>query len=155
MARGVGLGLVAGAVGTIALDMTTYGDMVARARPSSGTPAKMAGVLADKAGIDLSGGEGQEAAQNRQQGIGALLGYMTGVGVGVIYGALDRGKRRWPVPLAGVALGLAAMAASDLPIALTGVSDPREWSVSDWISDLVPHLIYGFATATAYAAFRD
>ncbi len=155
MARGIGLGLVAGAVGTIALDVATYTDMVARARPSSATPAKLAGVLADKAGIDLSGGGGKDAAQNRQQGIGALLGYVTGVGVGVVYGALDRGERRWPVPLAGVVLGLAAMAASDLPIAQSGVSGPQEWSATDWVSDLVPHLIYGFITAAVYAALRD
>lgn len=155
MARNLGLGLVAGAVGTVALDLATYADMVTRARPSSQVPAKMAGVLADKAGIDLSGEGGKDAAQNRQQGIGALLGYVTGLGVGVVYGALDRGKRPLPLPLAGVALGLTAMAASDLPIAGTGVSNPREWSASDWASDLVPHLIYGFAVAAAYAALRD
>ncbi len=62
MARGIGLGLVAGAVGTIALDVATYTDMVARARPSSETPAKLAGVLADKAGSDLSGDGGKDAA---------------------------------------------------------------------------------------------
>lgn len=155
MARGIGLGLVAGAVGTIALDVATYTDMVVRTRPSSETPAKLAGVLADKAGIDLSGDGGKDAGQNRQQGLGALLGYVAGVGVGVVYGALDRGERRWPVPLAGVALGLAALAASDLPIAQSGVSDPQEWSATDWVSDLVPHLIYGFITAAVYAALRD
>ena len=155
MARGIGLGVVAGAVGTIALNITTYADMVARARPSSETPSKMAGVLADKAGIDLSGGEGEETAQHRRQGIGALLGYVTGIGVGVVYGALDRGEKRWPVPIAGALLGLAAMAGSDLPIAGTGISDPTEWSASDWASDLVPHLIYGFVAATVYAALRD
>ena len=155
MARGVGLGIVAGAVGTVTLNIATYTDMVARARPSSETPSKLAGILADKAGVDLSGGDGKETAQNRQQGIGALLGYVTGVGVGVVYGALDRGERRWPVPVAGALLGLAAMAASDLPIAGTGISDPQEWSASDWASDLIPHLIYGFVTAAVYAALRD
>jgi len=59
------------------------------------------------------------------------------------------------VPLAGVALGLAVMAASDLPIVQSGVSDPQEWSATDWVSDLVPHLIYGFITAAVYAALRD
>jgi hypothetical protein len=24
-----------------------------------------------------------------------------------------------------------------------GVTDPRSWSVTDWVSDLVPHLAYG------------
>ena len=55
MARGIGLGLVAGAVGTIALDVATYADMIARARPASETPAKLVAVLAERAGIDLGG----------------------------------------------------------------------------------------------------
>jgi hypothetical protein len=28
-----------------------------------------------------------------------------------------------------------------------GVTDPRTWSVVDWISDLVPHFGYGVVTA--------
>lgn len=155
MARGLGLGLVAGAVGTFALNVTTYGDMVLRARSSSGTPAKLVGTLAEKAGVDLSGGAGQEKGQNRQQGLGALLGYATGLGIGAVYGALDRRPSRLPAPLAGVALGLGAMAASDLPLAGFGISDPTEWSASAWLSDLIPHLIYGFVVAIVYAAFRD
>lgn len=26
-------------------------------------------------------------------------------------------------------------------------TDPRRWTRVDWASDLVPHLVYGFATA--------
>ena len=55
-----------------------------------------------------------------------------------------------PVPLAGVALGLAAMTASDTPIALTGLSDPRTWTPVDWASDLIPHLVYGLVTVQVY-----
>ncbi|MEU2880895.1 hypothetical protein ABZ651_32805, partial [Streptomyces sp. NPDC007070] len=35
-------GLLAGAVGTLALDVVTYGDMLLRGRPSSGIPAQVA-----------------------------------------------------------------------------------------------------------------
>lgn len=30
---------------------------------------------------------------------------------------------------------------------LLGVTDPRTWSVIDWVSDLVPHAAYGAVTA--------
>src|SRR5919197_905845 len=85
------LGTAAGAVGTVALNVATYADMAIRGRPSSNVPARMVGVLADKAGIPLSaGGEGSddEKVQNRQSGLGALFGYMTGLGVGTAYGLL-------------------------------------------------------------------
>lgn len=40
----------------------------------------------------------------------------------------------------GLAAGAAAMAA-------LGVSDPRSWSATAWLSDAVPHLAYGLVTA--------
>ena len=46
------------------------------------------------------------------------------------------------------------MAASDIPIALTGVSDPATWSTTDWLSDLIPHLVYGLVTVAVYDALR-
>ena len=48
------VGIVAGAVGTAALNIATYAEMAMRARPSSGAPSKMVGILADKAGVALS-----------------------------------------------------------------------------------------------------
>jgi hypothetical protein len=38
------------------------------------------------------------------------------------------------------------MAAGDVPLARLGISDPRTWSRTDWISDVVPHLAYGAVT---------
>lgn len=156
MLRGILLGAAAGAVGTFALNVATYADMVLRGRPSSETPAKVAGILTDRAGIDLSAGQGEaakEQVQNRQQGLGALFGFGTGLGVGAAYGLLAPLLRWAPRPLVGAALGLAAMAASDVPIARLGVSDPATWSPTDWASDAIPHLAYGLFTAAAYNAF--
>jgi hypothetical protein len=139
-------GTAAGAVGTVALNIATYLDMTVRARPASSVPAKLVGVLADKAGIDLASGAGEAAKEeekNRQSGVGAL------------YGAV-RPHLRWiPVPVAGVLLGLAAMAASDVPISASGVSDPATWAPEDWAADLIPHLIYGLVTAVAYDSFAE
>lgn len=147
------IGAAAGAVGTAALNITTYLDMTWRGRGSSGMPAQVAGTLADKAGIDLAGDGDEETAQNRQSGLGALLGYMSGIGMGALYGVARPAVRSLPRPLAGVLLGAGAMAGTDLPATALGVTDPTEWPASSWLSDIVPHVIYGLVTAAAYDAF--
>jgi hypothetical protein len=55
--------------------------------------------------------------------------------------------------VAGIGVGLAAMAASDIPIAALRMSDPATWGVSGWEANVVPHLAYGLVTAIAYDAF--
>ena len=145
-------GAIAGAAGTIALDVTTYGDMLLRGRSASNVPAKVAETMAAKVGLDLGAGGTPEQAESRKSAVGALLGYATGVGLGVLHGVLPPHLAVVPRPAAGVILGLGAMAASDVPIAATGASDPRTWGVSGWLSDLIPHLIYGFVTVAVYDA---
>jgi hypothetical protein len=153
MRRTLLVGMAAGAVGTVALDVSTYLDMVVRARPASGMPAETAGAVAQRAGVDLgSDGESSEQASNRKSGLGALFGYGVGVGLGTLYGLLRPAVARLPRPAAGVGLGLAAMAASDLPPTVLGVTDLRTWDRSSWASDLLPHLAYGLATAVTFDA---
>jgi hypothetical protein len=148
-------GAIAGAAGTIALDLTTYGDMLLRGRGASSVPAQVAGVLAEQAGITpLESRTEGEQADNRREAAGALLGYTTGVGIGVLYGVLRGQPHEGASPLTGAAVGLGAMAASDIPIALSGVSDPATWSVTDWLSDIIPHLVYGLVTVAVYDALR-
>lgn len=151
------VGIVAGAVGTVALNVATYADMAIRGRPSSSAPSKMVGILADKVGLPLSSqGTGSQdksqdkVVENRESGLGALLGYVNGVGTGVAYGLVRSQLDEASVPLAGVIVGLAAMAASDVPLVALKVSDPRTWGVSGWAADLIPHLIYGLVTVTVY-----
>ncbi|GAA4146700.1 hypothetical protein [Actinomadura keratinilytica] len=137
-------GLIAGAVGTGALNVATYLDMAARARPASGTPEETVRRLARGAGVGL--GEGERAG-NREAGLGPLLGYATGLGAAVAYGPL---ARRLPWPVGAVVLTALAMAGSIGPMAALGVTDPRRWSAADWASDVVPHLAYGVAAAAAF-----
>jgi hypothetical protein len=129
----------------------TYGDMLLRGRAASGVPATMAGTLADTFGIEaLSSAATGNQADNRRSAAGALLGYALGIGLGGAYGLARPSLGRASTPLSGVAVGLAAMAAADTSYAVTGVSDPKSWSVADRISDLVPHVIYGLVTVATY-----
>ena len=157
-------GTLAGAAGTVALNITTYADMAIRGRPSSQTPAKVAEKIAAGAGVDLAGQAGasaqgqapsdqnKQAAEHRASGLGVLLGYATGLGVGTAYGVVRLAVREVPVPLAGLLLGAAAMASSDVPAIKLGVTDPGEWGTSGWLADIVPHLAYGLVTAAVYEA---
>lgn len=156
LARRLVNGVAAGAVGTSLLNLVTYLDMALRARPASETPTEAVKRIEENAGFTLADeGRESEQASNRRQAFGALLGFVTGLGVGAMYGLVRPGMRSVPLAVAGTGLGLAAMAGSDLPATALGATDPREWAVQDWLADLVPHLAYGFSTALAFDALTD
>jgi hypothetical protein len=155
MLREALIGTVAGAVGTVALNATTYGDMVVRGRPASSVPAQVAGQLVDKMGVDLSAENEEQdgpTAQNRQSGLGALQGYVVGLGLGAAYGIVRLRLGTVSKLRAGVVLCLAAMVGSDGPATALGVTDPRQYDLNSWVSDTVPHLAYGLVTAATYEA---
>lgn len=145
-------GAVAGAVGTYALNLTTYLDMLVRGRPSSELPAKAMGELAADAGIDLQGDD--ETSANRRESLGALAGMVTGVSVAVVVSTLmpRLGRRRLVVP-AVVVGGLAAVGANG-PMVAKGLTDPRQWGPVGWLSDLVPHFVYGLAVVATLRVLR-
>ncbi len=156
MLREALLGTAAGAIGTVALNAVTYGDMVIRGRPASSVPSQVAGKLVEKVGVDLSAEneeQGGLTAQNRQSGLGALQGYVVGLGLGAAYGLVRPRLGDVSVPRAGVGLCLAAMAGSDGPATALGVTDPRQYDLNSWVSDIVPHLAYGLVTAATYEVF--
>jgi len=140
-------GAVAGAAGTTALNAVGYGDMALRGRPASSTPAQVVEQLARRSSLTIPGGG--QARQSRLEGLGALTGMATGAGVGAAAGLVPGSVRRLG-PLAGpAAIGAAAMLATDVAVAVLGVSDPRTWDAASWLSDVVPHLAFG---AVVYAA---
>lgn len=153
MLREILIGTIAGSAGTAALNVVTNLDMVTRARPASGVPATVAGKIAARAGLEPLSVENQsDEAQNRQSGAGALLGYVVGIGIGAAYGCVRPYSTAIPTPIMGATLGLAAMAASDVPASTLDVTDPKTWGPNEWLSDLIPHMIYGFVTAAVYEA---
>ncbi len=158
MLRDTLIGTVAGAVGTVALNVTTYVDMAIRGRQASSAPSKMVNTLAKLVGISSSsqGGSSQDqTTQQRESGLGALFGYVNGLGTGLAYGLLRSQLDNVPIPLASIGVGLTAMAASDVPLIALRATDPKTWGFSGWVADIIPHLIYGLVTVTTYEALRN
>ena len=153
--RGIGVvgwalrGAAAGAAGTTALNAATYLDMAVRGRGASPTPEQTVAKVASKAGVSLGEGEKRE---NRLQGLGPLTGLAAGVGMGVLVGLLRAAGLR-SQPVVGTALITAGvMAAANGPMVVMAITDPRSWSATDWISDVVPHLAYGAVVKTTMDA---
>ena len=127
--------------------------------PWCGTPIPYEGheheprfeTLADKARVPIPG-EG-EIRENRIQGLGPLLGLVAGVGVGVVVGLVRAAGLR-SRPLAGTLLTTGGiLVAANGPMTVLGITDPRTWSATDWVSDVVPHLAYGAVLTTTMDAF--
>ncbi|GAC1546701.1 MAG: hypothetical protein NVS2B17_30220 [Candidatus Velthaea sp.] len=150
-------GALAGAAGTMALDVASYTDMAVRGRAPSSMMQTSAQKLAEKLGFEpLANPEPDETAKNRQTAMGSLLGYAVGVGAGVVYGVLrPQLKGKVPLSLAAVTVGLSVMAMTDVSAAVLGATAPKTWKPADWLSDVVPHLIYGFETAYTFEALAD
>jgi hypothetical protein len=144
-------GAAAGAAGTTALNAVTYLDMAVRGRGSSSTPEQTVEELAEKVHVGIPG-QG-DTRENRLQGLGPLTGLVAGVGVGVLTG-LARAAGFRSRPLVGTALTTAGvLVAANGPMTVLGITDPRSWSATDWISDVVPHLAYGIVVRTTMDAF--
>jgi hypothetical protein len=151
--RYAGWGALAGAAGSTALNTATYLDMAVRGRPASSTPEDTAEKLARTAGVEVPGDE--ETRQNRLSGLGPLLGSVTGVGVGAVFGVLRWAGFALPGPVGAVVVGASVMAASDGTMTALGVTDPRKWDANTWVSDALPHLAFGaVAVATLHALDR-
>ncbi|MGY2129654.1 hypothetical protein [Blastococcus sp. SYSU DS0617] len=144
-------GAAAGAAGSTALNAVTYLDMAVRGRGSSSTPERTVETLASKAHVPIPGDD--ETRQNRVQGLGPLTGLVAGVGVGVVVGLVRAAGYR-SRPAVGTLLTTAGvLVAANGPMTVLGITDPRTWSRTDWLSDLVPHVVYGAVVKTTMDAF--
>ena len=151
-------GAAAGAAGTTALNAVTYLDMTLRGRGTSSTPERSVERLLRLVGLDVPGDD-EAIRANRVSGLGAFLGIVTGVAVGASWGLADGltdgALQRLPVPAGGLLVGTAALLGANGPMVVLGVTDPRDWTVADWVSDLVPHLAFGLVVAFTYRATGD
>ena len=124
MMRTLPLGLIAGAAGRAALDVTTYGDMLLRDRPASNVPAKvvdeaLAGLERSVGGAQHDGSDDEEDPGPRGSALGGLSGFAVALALGAVYALLRSG-----VPASAVvprlawsaALSAGAMVLSDVPV---------------------------------------
>lgn len=139
-------GAAAGAAGTTALNVVSYADMVLRARPASATPETTVRKLAAKLHVRIPG-EGQ-ARENRIAGLAPMTGFATGLAIGAAM-SLARSAGWHPSKAPEYTLAtVGALIGTNGPMTALGVTDPRTWSTSDWISDIIPHVAYALV-ATA------
>jgi hypothetical protein len=144
-------GAAAGAAATTALNAVTYLDMTVRGRGTSSTPEQTVEKLAEKAHVDIPGDE--EHRKNRVQGLGPLTGLVAGVGVGVATGLVRAAGFRSSKPVGTVLTTAVVLVAANGPMTVLGITDPRTWSATDWLSDVVPHLAYGLVLKATMDAF--
>jgi hypothetical protein len=137
-------GAIAGLAGTTALNIAGYADIALRGRPISDTPEITVRSLAAKLRIRIPGDD--QVQENRIAGLGPLTGHTLGLGMGA---ALSLARAAgWPSTKASryVVASLLALTVTNAPIVLLGITDPRTWAASDWVSDIIPHLLYAVIT---------
>ena len=146
-------GFLAAAAGEFVANVLTFGDMFIRARPASQMPTKTAARLADAAGVDFAQpGERPDKAANRQEAAGGLLSYLVALTTAIAYAAVRQAGLRLPVPIAGLLVGAAAMAAADTTATVVGATDPKEWGTDGWLLDIASHAAYGLTVAATVEA---
>jgi hypothetical protein len=138
-------GLAAGAVGTTVVDAVTHLDALWRGRPPGAAPERVVEAVAARLGRKAPDG-------HRRTALGALLGIGTGLGTGVLTSAARSSGARFSGPAGAVVTGAVAMAAAEGPAAALGVSDPRTWGTTEWVTGAVPHLAYGAVVHGVVAA---
>jgi uncharacterized membrane protein len=149
MTRPIRHGLMAGAAGTTALHGVTYLVMALRKRAVSPFPIRTVEAVADACGFRVPGTSASRA--HRTYGIAALRGIGTGLTVGVAASAVRAAGARLPLAVGGPATGAAAMALGHASPIARGLTDPRDWTPTDWVSDALPHLAYGITTSAVLA----
>jgi hypothetical protein len=151
--EGALVGAAAGAAGTTALNAVTYLDMALRGRAASTTPQDAVEKLASVSHIRIPGDD--DAQANRVAGLGPLLGIAAGIGVGAALGVVRQRTGLRPGLATAVLAGAGAMAAGNGPLAVMRLTNPADWSLADWMSDIVPHLAYGGVTGYVLDRLRS
>ncbi|MDX3098081.1 hypothetical protein PV417_26650 [Streptomyces sp. ME19-03-3] len=151
-AHGLLCGAAAGAAGTTALNAVGYLDMLLRGRRASSAPGMTVERLSEAARVPIPGDD--EARHNRVTALGALTGIAAGSGMGATLGlALGCGWRPAPAVLTATAT-VGVLIGTNGPMTVLRVTDPRTWSRSDWLSDIVPHVAYALVTTAVLTGLR-
>lgn len=146
--REVLYGVAAGAAGTAVLNAATYADMAIRVRPPSKVPRRVVKEFARWTGT-------RRLPRERAQGLSMLLGYADGFGTGVLFGVLRPRMREVPWFVAGLGLAAFTLILSEGTATAMGKTNPRDWGISGWLTDLAPRVLYGCVTCAVYDALSE
>lgn len=139
VAAAVGVGALAGLVGTAAMTVSSTVEARLRGRGSSDTPVKAASAVL---GVEPK----NEETKSR---FGTLVHWGYGTGWGAVRGLLDVTGLRGPAA-AGAHLG-AVWAGEQVVLPATGASSPAwKWPAAEIGIDLLHHAVYAGATSAAY-----
>jgi hypothetical protein len=147
-ARELLYGMAAGAAGTAVLNATTYADMAIRARPPSKVPKRVIKEVARWTGA-------RRLPRERAQGLSMLLGYADGFGAGVLFGVLRPRMRNVPWFVAGLGLAAFTLLLSEGTATAMGKTNPRDWGISGWLTDVAPRVLYGCVTCAVFDALSE
>lgn len=143
-------GGLAGVIGTTALNLTTNADLAIRGRKPSSVPSDTIRRAEAAVGIDLADLGGARAAHNRREGLAVIGGYLTGAATGALYGLVRERVPTAPRTLTGLGVGIAAMVAANGGAVAARATRPSRWTLDDWLTDIVPHAIFGVTTVVSF-----
>jgi hypothetical protein len=145
LSHGIGKGLVAGFVGTVAMTASSTIEQKLRGRPASSAPAKAA---------ERSLGIKSFANEAAEQRFSNLVHWGYGTGWGVVRGVL----RAMGVPPAAATVGHfgAVWGSSLVTLPTLDVAPPvTMWGKEEIAIDVWHHTVYAIATAIAYEKLED
>ena len=141
----------AGAAGTTALNLVAVRGHGGRGRPASSTPEQTVEKLAGKAHVSHP----RRPADPGRTGCRASVRSPAWPPAWGSASSSARPGTRLPLqPLVGTGLITAGvLVATNGPMTVLGVTDPRTWTTTDWVSDVVPHVAYAVVVKTTMDAF--
>ena len=146
-AGAIGRGLIAGAVGTAAMTAAQTAYYKLQQTEASTTPAEVAKRI-------IEGVFHRSVPEERTEMLNQAMHWSYGTSWGAGYGIIQS-SRHGSMLRAGAMYGLAVWAASLVHLPAMQLAPPVwEYPPSQLASDTGFHLIYGVATALAYAALR-
>ena len=92
---------------------------------------------------------------SRSGGMPLSASVAVGAALGLADDAVQGALGNVPAGVCGVLVGAAALVGANVPMVVLGITDPRSWSATDWVSDVVPHLAYGLVAGFAYSRSAD
>jgi len=145
-------GVIAGAAGTVALNLCAYLDMAITCRAPSDVPAAAARAIARRLGFEPAPPDDAEK-RARWEGFGEALGLMHGVVQGLAYGIvranfLPRAEQR----TGALCLALESFVLGESAATALGATDPRRWGFAGFVRGLALRLAFGAVTAATFDA---